>query len=310
MAGNADRPLRIGIVGCGEGTHGEVWAEMLASPAGKRFGMAPARVWDDHPEVAAALAKTTGAQAVTSPRLAGEDVDGVLITELYPDRYLKLSLPFLEAGKRVFYNRPFAGSVRDAVRIPDAAERHGARVYSASALYHTAAGEKARGELGALGQVRLFNMTGPTDHIRFYLPHAIAALVSVLGTGIVKVQAVSLHPSTEHPNPATAPVVIYVEYGREAARGPARGVIEMVGPGATWYSFVMKLYGTKAESGEVHFEVSYDRLLQQMAAFFRTGIEPVSRDVLLEKTAVYYAALESSRKGGRPIDPRLLIRNP
>src|SRR6266542_2312805 len=32
-----DRSLLIGIVGCAEGTHGKVWAELLASPQGKRF---------------------------------------------------------------------------------------------------------------------------------------------------------------------------------------------------------------------------------------------------------------------------------
>jgi hypothetical protein len=304
----SDTPLRLGIVGCAEGTHGKVWAEMLAAPGGERFGMRPARVWDADADTAAALAKATGAQAVSDARQAGEDVDGILITELFPDRYLELSRPFLEAGKRVFYNRPFAGSARDAKHILDTASRHSATVYSASALYHTTAGEQARAKLGALGQVRLFNMTGPTDHLGFYLPHAIAALVSVLGTGIVKVQAVSLQPSSANPHLATRPVVVYVEYGPSAACGPARGVFEMVGPGAKWYAFVLKLFGAETEADEVHFEVSYDMLLHKMAEFFRTGVEPVPHDVLLEKTAVYYAALESARRGGRPVNPHDLLR--
>jgi hypothetical protein len=75
----------------------------------------------------------------------------------------------------------------------------------------------------------------------------------------------------------------------------------MVGAGAKWYGFVLKLFGADAEAEETHFEVSYDRLLETMAGFFRTGDEPIPREVLLEKTAIYYAALDSARQGGAPV---------
>ncbi|MBD3176484.1 MAG: hypothetical protein GF320_14995 [Armatimonadia bacterium] len=175
-------PVRVGIVGCGPGTHGEVWARMLASPDGAHLGMVPTKVWDADADTARALAEECGTEAVATHLEAGEDVDGVLITELLPERYLELSRPFLERGMKVFYNRPFAGSIADAKEICRLAKEHGAPVYSASALYHTEAGAAARESLKEWSPVRLFTMTGPTDHIVFYLPHAIAALVSVLGT--------------------------------------------------------------------------------------------------------------------------------
>jgi predicted dehydrogenase len=271
----SSEPLKLGIVGCAEGTHGKVWAELLVAPEGREYGMQPARVWDADPAASQVVAGTTGAEAVHDFRAAGDGVDGVLITELLPTRYLELSRPFLLAGKRVFLNRPLAGSVGDAHCILELARDYGASVYSASALYHTAAGDKARRDLASLGPIRLFSVTGPTDHIGFYLPHAIAALISVLGTGIVRVQALSLEPSVEQMQHAAAPVVVYVEYGKEATGGPARGVIEMVGPASPWYGFVLKLFGANAEAPEIRFEVSYDPLLRTMATFFRTGVEPV-----------------------------------
>jgi len=298
-----ERPVRIGVIGCSEGTHGKVWAEMLAAPGGERFGMIPARVWDADPAAAKVVADATGAVRVGKSEDVADEVDGVLITELLPGRYLELSRPFLEAGMRVFYNRPFAGSVADAREILRIAGEHGAKVYSASALYHTNAGEVARQKLPGLRPVRLFNMTGASDHLGFYLPHCIAALVSVLGIGVAKVQALSLTPRPDAPQHAQAPVVVYVEYGPDAPIGPARGVIEMIGPDASWYAFVLKLFGAAAEGDEVRFEVSYDQLLLTMARFFRTGEEPVPHEVLLEKTAIYYAALLSAREGGRPVDP-------
>jgi predicted dehydrogenase len=303
-------PIRIGIIGCSEQTHGKAWAELLAKPEGAKFGMIPARVWDADRAVAEALAQTVGAIAVDDSREAGEGVDGVLITEPLPHRYLELGRPFLQAGKRIFFNRPFAGSVADAKEILRLARERGAKIYSASALFHTKAGEEARRRLPEIAPVRLFNVTGCTDHIWFYLPHAIACLVSVLGAGITRVQAVSLQWRAEDPLHAVAPVVIYVEYGAESQAGAACGVIEMLGPESSWYGFRMKLFGAKAEAQEVQFEVSYDLLLETMAEFFRTGVEPVPHDAILAQCAVFHATLDSARQGGRPLIIADLLRHP
>jgi predicted dehydrogenase len=294
-------PLRVGIVGCAEGTHGKVWAELLAGPGGERFGMRPVRVWDADPRAAADLAGRIGAVAVLEPAAVGKGVDGVLVTELFPDRYLELARPFLVAGQRVFLNRPFAGSMADAREIVRLAGQHGARLYSASALFHTAAGRAAREQLGALGPISLFTVTGPTNHLVFYLPHAIAALVSVLGGGVEMVQAVRLERDRAQPHLAAGPVVIYAEYGPQAAASPARGTIQMVGPGVDWYGFRLQLFGAKAEAEPVRFEVSYDLLLETMAEFFRTGTEPIPPALILEMTGIYYAALASAAQRGKPM---------
>jgi len=303
-----NEPLRIGIIGCSESTHGKAWAELLVTPEGRRFGLLPARVWDADPAAAEALARTVGAIAVGDSRDAGSDVDGILITEPLPHRYLELGRPFLQAGRRVFFNRPFAGNVAEAKEIIGLARRHGAKIYSASALFHTTAGEAARRRLPEIAPVRLFNVTGASDHIWFYLPHAIACLVSVLGTGIARVQSVSLEWRADAPLHAVAPAVIYVEYGPEAPTGAARGVVEMIGPESPWYGFNLKLFGAGTEADEVRFEVTYDLLLETMAAFFRTGLEPVPHDIILEQTAVFHAALESARQGGCMVNVADLIR--
>lgn len=307
--GNSEmkRAIRLGIVGCAQGGHGRIWADLLSRPEGAKFGMTPARVWDADPQAAAATAAAVGATRVSEPWEAGEQVEGILITELFPSRYLELSRPFLEAGKRVFFNRPFAGSMEQATEIVRLARRHHAKIYSASALFHTAAAKRAQRQLADLVPLALFTVTGPTDHVAFYLPHAIACLTSVLGTGISRVQAVSLDRTSEHPRLASAPVVVYVEYGADAAVGPARGVMQMMGPGASWYGFRLKMFGAEREGKEIRFEVSYDSLLRHMARFFRTGVEPVPHRVLLEKTAVFYAALRSAEQGGCPVEVSEMI---
>lgn len=300
--------LRIGIVGCAEHTHGKVWGNLLASEAGARYGMRPVAVWDRDHRAAEALAKVAGAKVVSRPDEAGTDVDGVMITESMPDRYLALSKPFIERGMRVFLNRPFAGSMADAHEIVRLSERHGAKIYSASALYHTQAGQKAREMVKTVEPIRLFSVTGASDHLGFYLPHAIAAMVSVLGTGVRIVRAMSLKAIPEDPQRAAAPVVVYIEYAPEARLGPVRGTVNMIGPAATWYGFTMALFGARGEMDPVHFEVTYDLLLQEMARFFRTGVEPIPREVILEKTAIFYGALASARRNGAPVEVGRLVQ--
>lgn len=302
-----EEPLRIGIIGCGDNTHGKVWGELLVKPEGAVYGMKPTKVWDASPEAARAFAEATGATVVRHPSMVGEETDGVLITEVMPYRYLELARPLLQKGLRVFLNRPFAGSMEDAREILRLAERHGARIYSASALDHTRQAAQAAEEVQRVQPLRLFNMTGPSDHLTWYLPHAIAAMTSVLGTGVARVRALSLKTTHEDPHRAAEPVVVYVEYGQDAKVGPVRGTLQMIGPGASWYGFSMSLFGAHGEAQEIRFEVTYEHLLHAIARFFRTGEEPIPRQAILEKTCLFYAALASARKGGATVDvPRLM----
>jgi predicted dehydrogenase len=289
--------MKVGMVGCDRIGHGRAWAEMLAQDEQAFIGMRVAKVWDEDRDLAKELAERIGAVAVDDLREVGEGVEGILITELFPDRYLDLARPFLEDGRRVFFNRPFAGSVADAREIVRVAREHGAKIYSASALYHTPAGEAARARLSEIAPVKLFTMTGPTDHIYFYLPHAIAATVSVLGPGIERVQAVKLVPREDEPTLSDGAVIVYVEY----ASG-ARGVMEMMGPGVDSYAFLLKMFGAKGEAEEVRFEVSYVPMLQTMREFFATGEEPVAAETLVEMTAVFYGAIESAKEGGKMVE--------
>ena len=289
--------MKVGMVGCDRIGHGPAWALMLTEPQHAGIGMRVAKVWDRDKEQAKELAELVGAVVVDDRREVADGTEGILITELFPDRYLELARPFLEAGRRVFFNRPFAGSVADAREIVRLAREHGAKIYSASALYHTPAGEAARARLDEIAPVKLFTMTGPTDHIQFYLPHQIAAVTSVLGPGIERVQAVKLTPREDDPRLSDGPVIVYVEY----ASGE-RGVMEMMGPGVDSYAFVLKMFGAKGEADEVRFEVSYVPMLETMREFFATGVEPVAAETLVEMTAVFYGALQSEKDGGKVVE--------
>ncbi len=291
--------VKIGLVGCEKQvTHSWDWAELMASAEGAGIGMRVAKVWDAKRDAAQAFAQAFGAQAVSDLRQVGEDVDGVLITEPLPDRFVELGRPFLEAGQRVFFNRPFAASMDDAREIVRLAEAYGARIYSGSALHYTDAGDKAREKLADIGDIRLFNVTGPTGYTLWYLPHVVACLYSVLGPGVSFVRTLSIDPVPGEPNQTSAPVVAYAEYGLDSPIGNARGVLETTGPDTDWYGFRLKVYGIKDELEEVDYDWSYVRLLQTMAEFFRTGVEPFTHAELMEQIAFVYAIMRSAELGG------------
>ncbi|GAA5787492.1 Gfo/Idh/MocA family oxidoreductase [Chitiniphilus shinanonensis] len=295
--------LRLGIVGCAPFTHGRMWAEQWRREP--EHGLVAARLWDDDPAVAAQLAAQLGAEVAATPEAVADGCDGVLITVLDAGRYLELARPHLLAGRRVFLNRPLAGSLPDAREILALADAHDARVYSASALLHTHAAERIRTVLAELGELRFFSVTGPTDTADWYLPHLFACLAGTLGSGLARVLHADLPCIDGDPHRLSGPAIVSVAYRADAAVGPARGVLALVGPGSDWYGFTLKLYGSLGISQDLEFDVGYGLMFAAMRDFFASGAEPLPRALLLEQTAAHYAALRAARQGGPvEIDPQ------
>ncbi|GHD56911.1 Gfo/Idh/MocA family oxidoreductase [Jeongeupia chitinilytica] len=287
--------LRLGIIGCGPGSHGLMWAgQWQQQPA---HGLVAARFWDADPAVAATLAAETGASHALSADAVGDDCDGVVITGLDPRDYLALARPHLLAGRRVFLNRPLAGSPDDARELLALADRHGGAVYSASALMHTGAAARVRQALTEIGPLRFFTLTGPTDTADWYLPHLYACLASTLGTGLERIVHAELPCNDGNPHQLVAPASTLVEYGADSAVGPVRGVLSLLGPDSAWYGFTLKLFGQTQSAPEIEFDVGYTLLFEAMRRFFTDGTRPIPADLMLEQVDAYYATLAAARTG-------------
>ncbi|BCL74803.1 oxidoreductase [Jeongeupia sp. HS-3] len=295
MSEYADGPIRLGIIGCATGSHGRMWAKQWQSEP--EHGLIAARVWDEDIAATQEIATLTGASVAPSAASVADGCDGVLIATLDPARYLALARPHLEAGRRVFFNRPFAGSLADARAILRLADQHGASVYSASALLHTHAAQTVKAALAEIGTLRFFTLTGPTDTADWYLPHLYACLFSTLGPGLARIIHADLPSPDGDPHRLSAPATVTLEYAADSAVGAARGVLSLVGPGSDWYGFTLKLYGSRRASAEIEFDVGYALLFEQMHRFFSEGTEPVSHALLLEQLAAHYATLDAARRG-------------
>lgn len=300
------KPLIIGVVGY-EG-HGSVFADELNAGLGDTIGLKVGYVWHNAP-MDAAKVERLGFKVVETPEEMIGKIDGVLITEELPHRYRELAEPFIRAGVRTFLNRPLAASAEDAAAILRLARECNNPVFSASALSVSPAVISLREERKQFEPLKVVNVTGPSNHFWWYVPHAISALVSALGPGVEEVFAHDFAWDTEELT-IKNPLVVYFRYGAASAVGPVRGTVQIVPQtqDKDWYGFRLKLYGHnespeydlfKAPPGESPWMPMY----QSLIAFFRDGTRPLTDAQLLEVPLI----LDMVRKSG--IEHRAVARS-
>jgi hypothetical protein len=214
-------------------------------------------------------------------------VDVVLLESNDGRPHFEQALPVLQAGKRVFIDKPIAGSLVDAVAIFEAARHYETPVFSSSSLRYTEGAQAIRN--GSIGPVVGCDAYSPCSleathpDLFWYGIHGVETLFTVMGTGCETVTRVA----TED----TDFVVGVWQGGRigtfRGARSGKRGyggtafgekAVEQIGP-----------YG------------GYKPLVVEIVKFFRTGKPPVSEQETLEIYAFMEAADESNRKGGVPV---------
>ena len=294
---DAGKPLVVGIVGY-EG-HGSVFAEELNAGLGQKIGLQVGYVWNKAPVDPAKVARFHY-EIVAQPQDMLGKVDGVLITEELPDRYPELAAPFIRAGVRTFLNRPLAASAREAADLLRLARDCKNPVFSASALSVGPEILAVRDEWRQYAPLKIVNVTGPSNHFWWYVPHALSALVSVLGPGVEEVYA---HDFAWEQAAMTIsnPLIVFFRYRADAVVGPVRGTVQIVPPTMPedWYGFRMKLYG-HGESPEYTFfkpgsgESAWMPMYRALIAFFRDGESPLSERQLLEVPLV----LDMIRRSG------------
>ena len=290
------KPLQIGVVGY-EG-HGSVFTEDLNAGLGDKIGLKVSHVWHKAVIDPGKVEKFKFIVVENPTDMIGK-VDGVIIAEELPHRYRELAEPFIRAGLRTFLNRPLAASAKDAVAILRLARECKTPVMAASLLAVDPSVLAVRDERKQFEPLKIVNVTGPSNHFWWYVPHSISALVSALGPGIEEIHT---HDFVWDQEGVTFrdPLVIFFRYGKDTPVGPVRGTIEIVPQTqeGDWYGFRMKLYGRK-ESPEYQFfktppgESAWMPIYQAMIPFFREGKAPFTEQELLEVPLVLDMILKS-----------------
>ncbi len=233
------------------------------------------------------LVETYGVKLYPTIEELAQNVDAILIESVDGRPHLDQFRRTLAAKKPVFIDKPFAGTLRDALEIARLAREAGVPVFSSSSLRYPP--EPVAPKLAAIGTITSVYSIGPADteptHPDFfwYGIHCVEALYAVMGPGCV--QVVRTH--TANTDVITG---IWADGRVGTAQGNRNG---HKGYGVT-------VVGTKGVTtfGE---KFNYFGLTAEIMKFFQTGISPVPVETTIELFAFMEAADESKRRGGAPV---------
>lgn len=220
-------------------------------------------------------------------------VDVVLLESNDGRVHLEQILPVFKAGKRVFIDKPIAGSLADTIAIFDASKKYNVPVFSTSSLrYMATAQEVVKGKVGkVLGADTYSPAALESTHpdLLWYGIHGIETLFTVMGKGCVSV-------ARTH----SADTDVVVGIWDDGRIGTFRGTRN----GKSLYGGTV--YGEKGNTNLGPFD-GYDPLLVEIINFFDTGVAPVSPEETIEVVAFAVAADESKKNGGCPVNMVELI---
>ena len=191
------------------------------------------------------------------------------------------------AGKPVFIDKPFAGSLRDAFEISRLAREMKIPIFSSSSLRFSPGLAKLKSP--AIGELRGAFSYGPAHRnpnhpdLDWYGIHATEAIYTVVGMGCESV----VRTTTENTDVGTGTWSggrVGIVYGIRNASRP----------------FGVTAFGTKAVL-EQEKGWAYDALAAEILKFFQTKVSPVPIEEMLEIFAFMEAADESKRRGGVPL---------
>ena len=296
---------RVGMIGLDTG-HSTAFTKSLNDPqAGDRYrgykvvaavpdGTDNILDWKNRIPEFTEEVRSQGVEIVNSIEEMLEKVDVVLLTCIDGNKHLEQALPVLKAGKRMFIDKPFAGSLSDAIAIVEAAKKYDVPMFSSSSLRYVEGGKEISG--GKIGKVIGVNAYSPApieEHhpdLFWYGVHGVEILFTVMGTGCKSVQ----RTFTENSDVVTG-------IWKDGRIGCFRGIREgKRGYGGT-------VFGEDGIS-EVDQYQGYNPLLEKIAEFFDTGIVPVSAEETLEIFAFMQAADDSKINGGISIDMESVMK--
>ncbi|MBM3953381.1 MAG: gfo/Idh/MocA family oxidoreductase [Planctomycetes bacterium] len=297
VAAAEEKGMRVGIIGL-DTSHATAFTKLLNTPddpqhvPGGRVVVACPRGSADIgssvkriPEYTATV-RGLGVEIIDDVAAVVERCDAVLLETNDGRPHLEQALPVIRAGKRLFIDKPVAGSLADAVAIYRAAGRAGVPVFSASALRFGTASQAVRG--GLIGAVTGCDTFSPCSleatHPRlfWYGIHGCESLFTVMGRGCQTV--VGVH-SADH----DAATGLWDDGRIGTFRGIRRG---SAGYGGT-------AFGMKGSTPVGAFD-GYRPLLVAIMEFFASGVPPVDPAETLELYA-FMAAAERSAAEGRAV---------
>jgi hypothetical protein len=216
-----------------------------------------------------------------------QQVDAVMIESVDGRPHLEQARAVIAARKRLFIDKPLAGSLGDAIEIVRLAKENNVPIFSSSSyrFYETlrAVKDTQIGELKAAVSYGPAHLEPHHPDLYWYGVHPTEALYTIMGQGCESV----VRTATEDTDLVTG-----------TWAGGKVGTLVGLRKGATPHKVIA--FGTKAVA-EQKGSGNYAPLVREVIKFFQTGISPVPPEETLEMFAFMEAADESKRQGGKPV---------
>lgn len=237
------------------------------------------------------LQEKWGVEIVDSIETLCKKVDAVLLESVDGRPHLSQVRPVFAAKKRVFIDKPLAGSYKDALEIAKLSKESGTPFFSASSVryYDAIIKTKEDPEVGKIQGCDAFSPASLEPHhpdLFWYGVHGVEALYSVMGAGCESVRCTF--------DKDTHLVVGKWKDGRTASyRGIRKGKAD----------YGVTVFGEKAVRSSLALKGSHDyrALLVEIVKFFKTGVSPVPPEEMLEVLAFMEAADVSKAKSGAEV---------
>jgi Oxidoreductase family, NAD-binding Rossmann fold len=298
------RPIRIGIIGV-DTSHVPEFTKLFNQPASDPLvdGTSAFKVVAAYPggskDVEASftriekftkqIQKEFDVEIVDSIDALLAKVDVVMVQSVDGRPHLDQVIPVLKAGKKVFIDKPIAGSLADAIRIFELGAKHKTPIFSSSSLRYATNIRAVKNDpkLGkVLGCISYGPCTLEPHHpdLFWYGVHGVETLYTLMGTGCKTV--VRTH---------TKDTDVVTGVWADERVGTYRGLRS----GKKGYGTIV--FGEKSDASTVGADGGYRPLVSEIAKFFKTGIAPVSAEETIEVFAFMEAADESKRQGGTQV---------
>ncbi len=215
-------------------------------------------------------------------------VDVVLLESVDGRPHLDQARPVLKAGKPLFIDKPFAGTLVDGLALAALARETKTPCFSSSSLRFSPAIASLTHDpkVGAVVGCEAFSPCYLEPHhpdLFWYGIHGVETLYTFMGVGCQTVARTQ-----------TEGTDLAVGVWNDGRVGTFRGIRQGRGDyGAT-------VFGSKSivKSGGYG---GYEPLVVEIVRFFKTGKPPVSLDETIEILAFMEAADQSKRQGGKPV---------
>ena len=208
-----------------------------------------------------------------------EIVDGALVHSANWDIHIEHALPFIEAGKPVFLDKPMVGNLRDLHELLRLKAKHGGLVMGGSSVRWAAEVQELAAMREEMGEIGVAWVQGRGDFFNYGI-HTVECFQGFFGAGVL---------SVEHVGQKGGMDVFRADYD------DGTPVFYVLGSVANpWFISISASSGVHARQLGSNI---YPALIERIVAAFTSGEPPIPLEENLECIKVALAAKVSRREG-------------